>query len=71
MAGQIGQLGDRAEGALDSVTGAAKNAVGSILGADGAGGGAAAPNPAELAEQVYQLLERRLIVERERGGFRR
>jgi hypothetical protein len=36
--------------------------------------GAAAPggpDAAELAEKVYSLLERRLIVERERGGYRR
>jgi hypothetical protein len=37
----------------------------------GGAAGAAAPNPAQLAEQVYQLLERRLLVERERAGTRR
>jgi hypothetical protein len=37
----------------------------------GGGGAAGGPKPEELAEQVYSLLERRLIVERERGGYRR
>jgi len=31
----------------------------------------ASPSAAELADQVYHLLERRLVVERERAGFRR
>lgn len=59
------QAGQAAEGML----GKAENAIASVTGAQPPG--AAAPNPAQLAEQVYQLLERRLIVERERGGYRR
>lgn len=34
-------------------------------------GGAKAPDASELAERVFAMLERRLLVERERGGFRR
>jgi hypothetical protein len=35
------------------------------------GGATAAPDAGKLAEQVYSLLERRLQIERERGGYRR
>jgi hypothetical protein len=59
------QAGQAAEGML----GKAENAVAAITGGHTPAG--AAPNPTQLAEQVYQLLERRLIVERERGGYRR
>jgi hypothetical protein len=34
-------------------------------------GSAAAPDAGKLAEQVYTMLARRLLVERERGGYRR
>ncbi|MEA2529180.1 MAG: hypothetical protein QOG89_824 [Thermomicrobiales bacterium] len=69
LAGQVGQLGQQAEQAVGGIQSAATNAISSAVSPEAPA--AAAPNPAELAEQVYQLLERRLIVERERAGFRR
>lgn len=60
----------QAEQMAESALGKAEHAVGSILGTE-SHATAAAPDPAQLAEQVYHLLERRLLVERERGGYRR
>jgi hypothetical protein len=65
-------VGSGVQQAKDALTDAAAPVTSAVSALTSAVPGASAgPSAAELADQVYLLLERRLIVERERGGFRR
>jgi hypothetical protein len=65
-------VGSGVQQAKDALTDAAAPVTSVVSALTSATPGASAgPSAAELADQVYHLLERRLMVERERGGYRR
>jgi hypothetical protein len=72
------QMLQQAGNAVDQVTSAVSNvaqnpgqALANAVGAVAGGGGGGAGDPEQIAEKVYELLERKLLIERERGGFGR
>jgi hypothetical protein len=68
--GLMQQAGGLVDQATSAVTSAIPNAANAVAGAiSGAAGGGGDEN--KIAERVYEMLERRLLIERERGGFGR
>jgi hypothetical protein len=68
--GLMQQAGGLVDQATSAVTSAIPNAANALAGAvSGAAGGGGDEN--KIAERVYEMLERRLTIERERGGFGR